>query len=127
MSKGLSLEDFKKQLDSDAQQTVITQKGQIEELEKKIERQQRKIYQQNEEAYYLFKRCSALTSNTMCQYCGISQRCHDVCSIFDAKLKGKHAETSVIDDCHLMDNPGARLEMYAALGGLLKSQEKQCL
>jgi len=63
----------------------------------------------------------------MCQYCGISQRCHDVCSIFDAKLKSGQAALPFVDNPMIVDDPGARLEMYATLGQLVKSQEKQRL
>lgn len=87
MSKGISLEDFKKQLEGSAQQKVEEQEKYIRKLEGQLQKAKLKNIEQDKEAYFLFNRCRALSQGTLCQYCGLSQRCHDIRMIYDNQNK----------------------------------------
>lgn len=82
MSKGMSLEELRNNLEGDAQKKVQTLEERVKQLEK--EKQdllttrnglRNDIVNMEKESYYLFNRCRALSQGTMCQFCGLRYRC----------------------------------------------------
>lgn len=75
MAKGLSLEEFKSQLDTDAQRRVRAQEETIKSLHAEIKdlREQR-----DKEAYFLFNRCMVQSKGFLCIFCGLKSRCVEV-------------------------------------------------
>lgn len=129
MSKGISLEDFKKQLEGSAQQKVEEQEKYIRKLEGQLQKAKLKNIEQDQEAYFLFNRCRALSMGTLCQHCGLSQRCHDIRIIYDAKNKidGEPTTVDEVIGAELRQEltgsiPSDRLELYMTLGQLFKPE-----
>lgn len=129
MSKGISLEDFKKQLEGSAQQKVEEQEKYIRKLEGQLQKAKLKNIEQDQEAYFLFNRCRALSMGTLCQHCGLSQRCNDIRIIYDAKNKidGEPTTVDEVIGAELRQEltgsiPSDRLELYMTLGQLFKPE-----
>lgn len=68
MAKGISLEQFKNQLDTDAQQRCLAQEKTIKELEAKIKTRENHIR-------ILQNRCRVLSSGVFCDKCGMKDIC----------------------------------------------------
>jgi len=85
MSKGISLDELKKQLEGSAQQKVEEQEKYIHKLEGQLQKAKLKNIEQDKEAYALFNRCKVSPLGMMCHWCGLSQRCHDIRAIYDAE------------------------------------------
>lgn len=127
MSKGISLEDFKKQLEGSAQQKVEEQEKYIRQLEGRLQKAKLKILELDEEAYFLFNRCRVLSFGSLCQHCGLSQRCYETRMLYDAKNKidNQPATVDEVVRAELIQIlgesvPSDRLELYAAIGQAFK-------
>ena len=79
MARGMSLEEFRKELESNATVENEQLKKKIEELEKKIKNQSAEIKWQKEEMSYQRKsieqlqhRCFAQTRGSICMFCGFA-------------------------------------------------------
>ena len=82
MSKGMSLEDLRNNLEGDAQKKLALAEEEINALknslnakESQIRHLRGEIESKDKQSYYLFNRCRALSRETMCQFCGIRYQC----------------------------------------------------
>lgn len=76
MSKGMSLQQFKKALESDATIQVETQKKIINGLNKQIKEKEEKIKELENRFQIMCNRCMAHTQGLICLYCGYKEDCN---------------------------------------------------
>lgn len=113
MSKGISLEDFKKQLDSEAQANAKRLKEHADRLAEELVKAKKKIESLEKDSYFLYNRCRALSYGVFCPFCGL----RDQCKTIMAKYEEEGDPSSVPLDSQITTD---RLELYAALGQAFK-------
>lgn len=75
MAKGINLEEFKNQLDTDAQKRCIAQEKTIKDLHEVIKNNNQIIKQQETLIMQLQNRCYAQTRGILCIFCGVKNKC----------------------------------------------------
>ena len=75
MSKGLSLDQFRSQLESDSQKKCILQEETIKGLHQIIKDREQLIIENTKLINQLQNRCFAITSGTFCPFCGCRFQC----------------------------------------------------
>jgi len=68
MKDGISLEQLKEKMDSQAQRDVV-------ELKEKLAKAEKLLEKRDQEAYFLMNRCTPLSGDALCTYCGVKMRC----------------------------------------------------
>lgn len=82
MSKGMSLEELRNNLEGDAQKKLTKAEEEIQNLKNKnkalegaLYNTRKEVEEKDKQSYYLFNRCRALSRETMCPFCGIRYQC----------------------------------------------------
>lgn len=77
MAKGLSLEQFKEKLDTDAQKRCIAQEKTIKELNAQVEQYKGLLKDRDKMIETLQNRCFAQTRGVICFFCGYKNTCNN--------------------------------------------------
>jgi len=84
MAKGMSLEEFRNNLEGEAQNKVKElenhinlQANSLNAQEMVIRHLKGNIEKKDKQMNSLFNRCRALSGQTMCPYCGLREQCHE--------------------------------------------------
>ena len=75
MAKGMNLEQFKDQLDTDAQKRCIAQEKTIKELLYRCEQYKSLLKDRDKTIEQLQNRCFAQTKGLICLFCGFASDC----------------------------------------------------
>lgn len=75
MSKGISLDEFKNQLDTDAQKRCLAQEKTIHEQNEQLRRKTEYIEKQSKMIKALQNRCKAITFGQICIFCDMKHEC----------------------------------------------------
>lgn len=83
MAKGISLEQFKNQLDTDAQKRCLVQEKTIRELSSQVKSLNELLKDRDNLTTVLQNRCFALGGRVLCLFCG----CKNTCTAYKGHLK----------------------------------------
>ena len=75
MAKGISLEEFKSKLDTDAQSRCLNQEKTVKELYKQKEKLIELLKDKEVEITQLQNRCRTLSNGALCIFCGSKNTC----------------------------------------------------
>lgn len=75
MPKGISLEQFREQIETDASRRCIAQEKTIKELNEQIKSLTSQIDEEADDIRALSNRCFALSHGLLCIFCGMRKRC----------------------------------------------------
>ena len=127
--KGLSLEELKAALEGEAQKKAQEQEKKIIDLNLQVLNQRHSMRllgealdQKDQELFWLFERCRALTNGALCRYCTLVSRCDMLRMRYYGKglhipeLK-KHAEEALLKLCT------QKVEKYEAAHPEVKKEE----